>query len=87
MLYERRQKIYIRGTKDMNQMNPTNHKQPWSVEDDAKIAEIAKNIQSRAELERIAGEKAPEFGRTPIAVAKRIEAHKGWYYRQDGDKE
>jgi hypothetical protein len=72
---------------NMDQMNLTNHKQPWSVEDDSKIAEIAKNIQSREELERIAGEKAPEFGRTPVAVAKRIEVHKGWHYRQDGDKE
>jgi hypothetical protein len=76
-----------KGMKVMNQVKPFNHKQPWSVEDDSKIAEIAKNIQSREELERIAAEKAPEFGRTPVAVAKRIEEHKGWHYRQDGDKE
>ncbi|RAN86067.1 hypothetical protein B5P41_31445 [Bacillus sp. SRB_28] len=38
---------------------------PWRVEDDAQDSrtEIAKSIQTREELERIAAEKASGFGR------------------------
>ncbi|MCM2999978.1 hypothetical protein M3647_21110 [Paenibacillus cellulositrophicus] len=66
--------------------NPRNHKQPWNSADQAKIEELAKQIEIREDLERIAEEKAAEFERTPTAVAKRIEDVKGWHYRQRKDK-
>jgi hypothetical protein len=58
----------------------------WSVADDAGIARIAETIETRDELERVAKEVAGSFGRTSVAVAKRIEKHKGWHYRQDRDR-
>lgn len=65
-------------------MNNTlrNHKQRWNLADQAKIEEMAKHINNREQLEKIAKEKAPEFERTVQAVAKRIELVKGWHYRQ-----
>lgn len=66
---------------------PINYGKKWTLGHKAEIAEIAGPIKTRAELERIAMEKAEYFGRTSTAVAKRIEIHKGWHYRQDGDKE
>lgn len=65
---------------------PRNHMQPWNSVDQAKIVEIAKQIDNRDDLERIAKEKSNEFERTPTAIAKRIEAIKGWHYRQKKDK-
>lgn len=65
---------------------PRNHMQPWSSTDQAKIVELAKQIDSREQLEGIASEKITEFERTSSAIAKRIEIEKGWHYRQKGDK-
>lgn len=65
---------------------PRNHMQKWSSSDQEKIEELAKQIENREQLERIAEEKVSEFERTSSAIAKRIENVKGWHYRQKGDK-
>jgi hypothetical protein len=66
---------------------PINAGKKWRTDHKAKIAEIADLIKTRADLERIAVEKAEYFSRTSTVVAKRIEIHKGWHYPQDGNKE
>lgn len=70
----------------MMSKKPRNHMQPWSTADQAKIEELAKEIENREQLEKISEEKVTEFERTSSAIAKRIENIKGWHYRQKGDK-
>ncbi|QGQ97555.1 hypothetical protein EHS13_23025 [Paenibacillus psychroresistens] len=70
----------------MTNKKPKNHGKRWTSVDQSKIEGIADQIENREQLERISFENAPEFERTSVAVAKRIELYKGWHYRQKNNK-
>lgn len=59
---------------------PINHKKRWTLEDLIKIKSIAKTLQSKEAMYKIAPDFAKQLGRTEAAVCKKIEEENGWYW-------
>ena len=59
---------------------PINHRTRWTLEDLKKIKNIAKTLQSKAAMYKLAPYLAQQFGRTEVAVCKKIEKENDWFW-------
>lgn len=59
-----------------------NNGKRYTKEEREGLEEIAQSLETKQDMYQIAAEIALEFRRTEVAICKRIEDIKGWYWAQ-----
>lgn len=59
-----------------------NNGKRYTKEEKQRLEEIAQSLETKQDMYQIAAEIALEFRRTEVAICKRIEDIKGWYWAQ-----